>query len=115
MTPLAVRTAASASSLRVPAIVATSDELGEPIGVRRTGPPPPSSTTPTPLPEDAPSVLVSSRPATAAPTAGQRPAAPESADGTTSTPNDPLAQTRRNLDAYQRQLQVLLDSLAKTG
>jgi type IV secretion system protein VirB10 len=113
MTPLPVRPAASASSLRVPAIVATSDELAEPIGVRRTSPPPPASSTPTPLPEDAPSVLVSSRPVT--PTAAQRPAATETGEGTTAPPNDPLAQTRRNLEAYQRQLQVLLDSLAKTG
>lgn len=86
--------------------------LAEPIGVRRTG----SATGPSAgpqriAPEDAPAVLVSSRPGThsAAPaaTTSEPPDAEHQAD-------DPLDSTKRNLEAYQRQLQGLLATLTKS-
>ena len=114
----AVDKAASAArpAGRIPAIVPSDDELAEPIGVRRTGPSAPPAGGPKPIaPEDAPAVLVSSRPTgTAGPIAAGRGASPTptgSAGVDAATSTDPLDETRRNLEAYERQLQGLLDGL----
>jgi type IV secretion system protein VirB10 len=101
---------ASAPSGRViPAIVPTPEEMrAEPIGVRRTEPQRMS-------PEDAPVLLVTSRPggtARAGDGTSIRPNDTASSDGMSAS-DDALAGTRRNLELYQRQLQGLLNSLTK--
>lgn len=123
MPPTPTASAAVATPPRIPALTPTADELAEPIGVRRTG-----SGTPAPggqkvaPPEDAPILLVTTRPgalpppgastrrldATAAPVEGNA-----SSEGVEAT--DPIAATSRNLQGYQRQLQGLLDNLTKTA
>ena len=111
LTPPAIT--ASAPQPRIPAIVPMAEDKVEPIGVRRTGQ---GSGAPKPvLPEDAPVLLVSARPGLPAPAGGGQ--AVESTGGVSSGENgtDPMAQTRRNLDQYQRQLQGLLDNLKKTA
>ncbi|CAM4015648.1 type IV secretion system protein VirB10 [Roseateles saccharophilus] len=117
--PVAAASAASTvNSPRVPAILPTDDEQAEPIGVRRTGSQPPSGGGQAPTsPQDAPVLLVSTRPALASaaprPTdAGQATMEQVSADAET---QDPLSATSRNLQAYQRQLQGLLDNLTRTA
>jgi type IV secretion system protein VirB10 len=110
----------AASGPRIPAIVPTADELAEPIGVRRTGAGAPAGGNAKVLaPEDAPVLLVTSRPTppdvTAAPSA--RPSEPPAAVGAEPRevdPNDPIANTARNLQGYQRQLQGLLDTLTRS-
>ena len=82
--------------------------------MRRTGQGAPASSGPKPIPpEDAPAVLISSRPSaisSATPSIpAQEAATPESPSG------GPLQQTRRNLEAYQRQLQGLLDNLQRSA
>jgi type IV secretion system protein VirB10 len=98
----------------IPAIVRTAaEESAEPIGVRRTGQ---AATGASKIaPEDAPVVLVSSRPTARAPAEGA-PRGSSSAAGTDTGAGEdqPLDSTRRNLDGYQRQLQGLLDTLTKT-
>jgi type IV secretion system protein VirB10 len=100
----------------IPAIRPSPEEV-EPIGVRRTGntgaPGSPSNGQKPISPEDAPVLLLSSRPG-AAPTASQSLSEPghESPGGRTS-PSDPMSGTRRSLEAYQRQLQGMMDSLAQ--
>ena len=87
----------------VPAIQPVPEDAPEPITVQRT--PAPSGTKPIP-PEDAPVVLLSSK------------AGPPGTGPTNDAPNpnaDPFDGTRRNLEAYQRQLQGLLDGLSKGG
>ena len=116
--PTASTPAPSASAPRVPAIVATPDELAEPIGVRRTGVAGPgASGTSRPItPEDAPVMILSGRHGTN--TTSSRKAADTAVDPTPDGPpdtDDPLDATRRNLEAYQRQLQGLLDRLASTA
>ena len=107
-----------AAAPRIPALVPTPEERAEPIGVYRTG-----SGAPAPAgakaisPEDAPVVLVSTRPGARALAGG--PTRVGDADRLTPTsdgpdPNDPLVQSKHNLDAYQRQLQGLLESLTRT-
>lgn len=123
MPPAPVASAAVATAPRIPALTPTADELAEPIGVRRTGSGAPTSGGPKVAPpEDAPVLLVTTRPgafpapgattrradASAPPIEGT--ATPEAAD-----PNDPIAATSRNLQGYQRQLQGLLDNLTKTA
>ncbi len=111
--------AAAPSTLRVPALVPTADELAEPIGVRRTGrPSPPGAITRPTSPDDAPVMLVSSRPGTPTGSAGlsrtDTPTSAEDAADPSSLPApDPLAQTRQNLEAHQRQLQGLLNDLTR--
>ncbi len=106
---------------KVPALVPTEDELAEPIGVRRTG----STATTAPggkpiSPEDAPVLLVSTRPSKVA-TMGAAPPAIEArghgdaTDPDTGNPQDPLSATSRNLQRYQQQLQGLLDNLTRTA
>jgi type IV secretion system protein VirB10 len=116
-------TAASAAvtiTPRIPAIVPTADEVAEPIGVRRTGSGAPNGgNTKVAPPEDAPVLLVSTRPAvsSAAPPAHTRSSdrsESPSAERPESDPNDPIANTARNLQGYQRQLQGLLDTLTRS-
>ena len=109
---------------RIPAIVPTADELAEPIGVRRTGAGAPGGGgTKVVPPEDAPVLLVTSRPtqaqtATLQQRSGDRralaDAAPPVVDAPDADPNDPIANTARNLQGYQRQLQGLLDTLTRS-
>jgi len=119
--PPVVRTATPAQAPRIPAIEPTADEA-EPIGVRRTGTggaDGPGSKRSDPA--DAPILIVARRPGTASGTStagSDRKAAHvadaaevDAADGVDA--DDPIANTRRNLQAYQRQLQDLLDSLTK--
>lgn len=123
MPPAPTASAAVATAPRIPALTPAADELAEPIGVRRTGSGAPTSgSSKVAPPEDAPVLLVTTRPGTlTAPGATTRRAdasapplegmaAPEPAD-----PNDPIAATSRNLQGYQRQLQGLLDNLTKTA
>ena len=110
--------------LIVPALVPTAEELDEPIGVHRTGSGNPASTGPTgtrpPRPEDAPLLLVSARPGPLpSPDVSLGNAHPDSSItgdmGTLSPedPRDPMAATSRNLQAYQRRLQGLMDGLTQ--
>jgi type IV secretion system protein VirB10 len=126
-TPPPTASAALATSPRIPALTPTADELAEPKGVRRTGSGAPASGAPASggpkvvPPEDAPVLLVSTRPSALLPpsaasrrTDAQAPTAegmppPEPEDS-----NDAIAATTRNLQGYQRQLQGLLDNLTKT-
>ncbi|MBQ1765082.1 MAG: type IV secretion system protein VirB10 [Aquincola sp.] len=122
MPPAPAASTAVAAAPRIPAIKPTAEELAESIGVRRTGAGAQTSGAdkPTP-PEDAPVMLVTSRPAgvttpgTTTPRApsGVPPGAP-SLPAVPADPNDPLAATSRNLQAYQQQLQGLLENLTQT-
>lgn len=101
---------------RIPALLPDANDATEPIGVIRTGEAGPSSSgTKRVAPEDAPTLLVTSRPNSnaigAAPEAAHPSGAPESTQASTS--DDPLAATTRNLEGYQRQLQGLLDNLTR--
>ncbi len=123
MPPPPTASAAVATAPRIPALTPTADELAEPIGVRRTGSGAPTSGGPKVVPpEDAPVLLVSTRPgALPPPGASTRRAdagapSPEGLPATeTPDPNDPIAVTSRNLQGYQRQLQGMLESLTKTA
>jgi type IV secretion system protein VirB10 len=111
---------ASAPAPRIPALVPTAAEAAEPIGVRRTGQGSTGNGGPKPIPpEDAPVLLVSSRPgATASPSAPstrRADMASTAEPGQEADSNDPISATSRNLQGYQRQLQGLLDSLTKTA
>ncbi|MDP2263744.1 MAG: type IV secretion system protein VirB10 [Hydrogenophaga sp.] len=116
------------SSPRIPALLPTANEVAEPIGVRRTGEAAPTSGGPKGVqPEDAPVLLVSSRPGAPPSSSGVTPqrqvaAAPIPEAGAARgigegpiDPDDPLAATSRNLQAYQRQLQGLLDDLTQSA
>lgn len=85
----------------VPALLATPADKADPIGLRQPGTAAP--TTPKILsPDDAPVLVVSSRPGGIA--------------GTNTDPassNDPAASTSRQLQDYQRRLQGLLDNLTQ--
>ncbi|MDZ4294652.1 MAG: type IV secretion system protein VirB10 [Hydrogenophaga sp.] len=92
---------------RVPALLPTTD-AAEPIGVRSGGPASPKGLSA----DDAPVLIVSSRPGGHSSSAGMPNATvpgQASAD-----PDDPVANTSRNLQAYQRQLQGLLDNLTQS-
>jgi len=123
MPPAPTASAAVAAAPRIPALTPTADDLAEPIGVRRTGSGVPASGGPKVVPpEDAPVLLVTTRPgALPAPGAFTRrvDAAAPSSEGTPAPepvdPNDPIAATSRNLQGYQRQLQGMLESLTKTA
>ena len=91
---------------RVPALLPTP-EVAEPIGVRG-GPAPPKGISA----DDAPVLIVSSRPGGHSSSAG-RPNATGPSDAS-ANPDDPMAQTGLNLQAYQRQLQGLLDNLTQS-
>ena len=118
--PLIATTAAStpATGLRIPAIAPTADEMAEPIGVRRTGAGAAAGgNTKVMAPEDAPVLLVTSRPG-AIRTAAAIPAGiaeqQAAVEGPEPAANDPIANTARNLQGYQRQLQGLMETLART-
>jgi len=123
MPPASTASAAVATAPRIPALTPTSEEPAEPIGVRRTGSAAPAPGGPKVVPpEDAPVLLVTTRPGALPPQGAstrrmdagappdEGPTAAEPADA-----NDPLAATSRNLQGYQRQLQGLLDNLTKTA
>lgn len=117
-------TAAAAPAPRIPALVPTTQELAEPIGVRRTGQgSPPNGGAKSLPPEDAPVLLVSTRSgALGLPgaLAGGRadPGANRAGNGENPNqdpdPNDPTQATTRNLQGYQRQLQGMLDTLIRS-
>jgi type IV secretion system protein VirB10 len=117
----AAAASAPVAAPRIPAIVPTADEMAEPIGVRRTGSGAPGAgNTKVVPPEDAPVLLVSTRPGTVG-VAAAGPTRPIDAqtlatsDGQASDPNDPIANTARNLQGYQRQLQGLLETLTRSA
>lgn len=123
MPPAPSASAAVATAPRIPALTPTADELAEPIGVRRTGSAAPVAGGPKAVPpEDAPVLLVTTRPG-ALPTPGAStrraeagsPASEGASPSETAEPNDPVAATSRNLQGYQRQLQGMLESLTKTA
>lgn len=92
---------------RVPALLPTPEEA-EPIGVRGGG-----AATPKGLSaDDAPVLIVSSRPGGHSSSTG-RPNATVP-DDASANPDDPMANTGRNLQAYQKQLQGLLDNLTQS-
>ncbi|MDP3924854.1 MAG: type IV secretion system protein VirB10 [Hydrogenophaga sp.] len=92
---------------RVPALLPTT-EAAEPIGVRSGGPATPKGTSA----DDAPVLIVSSRPGGHSTSSGLPNAAVPG--DTSANPDDPVANTGRNLQAYQRQLQGLLDNLTQS-
>jgi type IV secretion system protein VirB10 len=119
----ATASAPTATTPRIPAIVPTADELIEPIGVRRTGASASTgANTKVVSPQDAPVLLVSTRPgapgapgatSAAQPRTTDQPT-PATSDDQAPDPDDPIANTARNLQSYQRQLQGLLDTLARS-
>jgi type IV secretion system protein VirB10 len=102
--PVAAPSAPSAPAGRmIPAIQPLPDDApAQPIPLRRND-------APRTLPEDAPAVLLSSRPGMAG--TSRQPTAAAAAGSESSDKGDPLDNTRRNLDAYQQRLQGLLDTL----
>jgi len=115
--PSAPASAASAPSQgpRIPQLVPTADEVAEPIGVRRTGAAQGTGSAKSVLPQDAPVVVLSTRPGAGSSRAGPRdePASDQAANGEAAGAGDALEETRRNLVAYQQQLEGLLDTLNK--
>ncbi|MDZ4279991.1 MAG: type IV secretion system protein VirB10 [Hydrogenophaga sp.] len=93
---------------RVPALLPTP-EVAEPIGVRGGGPAPPNKGT---APEDAPVLIVSARPGALSGSSGTSNA--WRSGEASANPDDPVGNTSRNLQAYQRQLQGLLDNLTQS-
>ena len=91
---------------RVPALLPTTE--AEPIGVRSGGPATPKGASA----DDAPVLIVSSRPG-GHPSSSGLPNATVPG-GASANPDDPVANTGRNLQAYQRQLQGLLDNLTQS-
>jgi type IV secretion system protein VirB10 len=117
--PTAAASTPPAASPRIPAIVPTAEELAEPIGVRRSGSGAPAGTgTKVVSPEDAPVLLVTSRPGAmrtgAAAPAGVAEQQQPVAEGAEPAANDPISNTARNLQGYQRQLQGLMETLTRT-
>lgn len=115
---LSASAAPPSTQIKVPALAAMDDAVAEPIGVRRTGSNSESgASTKVPSPEDAPVLLVSSRPGSSKSGTQSTRSTPDSGvepNDIDSDPHDPLAATSKNLQAYQRQLQVLLNNLTKT-
>jgi type IV secretion system protein VirB10 len=109
-------TAGPRAAPHVPALTPTPEEV-EPIGVHRTGTGgQDGGKSKHVLPEDAPVMLVSTRPrshVSAGPGgAGSTTRSAPAGDGATQRePNDSLDATARNLEAYQHQLQGLLGGL----
>ena len=98
-----------ASKPRVPALLPTN-EVAEPIGVRHSGPEAPKGLSP----DDAPVLIVSSRPGALSGSSvqgstGMPNGGPPGEDSV--NPDDPVASTARSLQAYQRQLQGLLNNM----
>jgi type IV secretion system protein VirB10 len=116
------------ATLRVPALLPDTDDEARPIGVRRTGQGTPNTTGTsngkTTPPEDAPVLVVSSKPGSmgapnatplSSPSIQTTPTQPDAEPAEALDPNDPLAATSRNLQGYQRQLQGLLDSMTQSA
>jgi type IV secretion system protein VirB10 len=116
----AASSAAATVTPRIPALVPTAEETAEPIGVRRTGQSAPVGGGGKSIPpEDAPVLLVTTRPGGSGPSAapaskGQVPHPSSVQANPESDTNDPLAATTRNLQDYQRQLHGLLDTLTRS-
>ena len=92
---------------RVPALLPTT-ETAEPIGIRSGEAAAPKGQSA----DDAPVLIVSSRPGGHSGSAGiPNATVPGQASA---DPDDPVANTSRNLQAYQRQLQGLLDNLTQS-
>ncbi|MCE9658272.1 MAG: type IV secretion system protein VirB10 [Burkholderiales bacterium] len=101
--PVAASAASAPAGRMIPAIQPLPDDgPAQPIPVRR-------NETPRTLPEDAPAVLLSSRPGITG--ANRQATAVAATGGEGADKGDPLDNTRRNLDAYQQRLQGLLDTL----
>ncbi|MGQ3050910.1 MAG: type IV secretion system protein VirB10 [Roseateles sp.] len=113
---------AASAAPRIPALEPDDDEVAQAIGVRGTGsgasPKNGSKQTAT---EDAPILLVSTRPAGHASARSENHAPVNGsaenlgAHHNELDPTDPLAATTRNLENYQRQLQGLLNDLTRTA
>jgi type IV secretion system protein VirB10 len=112
-------TATATAAMRIPELIPTAAESAEPIGVRRSGQTVPGAASKVISPEDAPVLLVSSRPGATVNAA----VAPARRTDATAAPNDSpaadasesddtIAATSRNLQGYQQQLHGLLDKLA---
>jgi type IV secretion system protein VirB10 len=116
--PSAPASASSApgQAVRIPQLVPTAEEMAEPIGVRRTGVAQGAGSAKSVLPQDAPIVLLTTRPGSVAPKAGHRdePVSGQTTNDQSAGAGDGLEETRRNLAAYQRQLEGLLDTLTKS-
>lgn len=110
----------SPTSPTIPAPVPNADELAEPIGIRRHAGS--AGALPATRPEDAPTLIVSSRPNPAS-TQGSTQRRMPVTDAGIDTPEsltrtdaqDALDASSRNLQEYQRQLQTLLTSLSHRG
>lgn len=103
---------AVAPAPRVPALLPT-DDVTMPIGINRSGQESLKGLSPT----DAPVLIVSSRPGAFSGSVGQgSPGMPNggSPGGASVNPDDPVANTARNLQAYQHQLQGLLNNLTQS-
>ncbi|MCB2020764.1 MAG: type IV secretion system protein VirB10 [Burkholderiaceae bacterium] len=116
LTPAAQPASASVPSRPlIPDIAQVTDEaVAEPIGVRRTGQNSSAANGARRVaPEDAPVMLVSSRPGftSAAGVGTMRAPGGTAAPDPVPNPDDPLDGTKRNLEAYQRQLQGLMATL----
>ncbi|MFG6417188.1 type IV secretion system protein VirB10 [Roseateles sp. DC23W] len=112
---------AASAAPRIPALQSEEDEVARAIGVRPTGTGAPANAGRRPMaPEDAPILLVSSRPTSQQHSrqqghqAGHGGVAGVEPVGD-AEPADALAATSRNLQTYQRQLQGLLNDLTKTA
>jgi type IV secretion system protein VirB10 len=115
-------TAIAPAATRIPELIPTAAESAEPIGVRRSGQTVPGGASKVISPEDAPVLLVSSRPGATVNAA----VAPVRRTDATAAPNDSpaadasesddtIAATSRNLQGYQQQLHGLLDKLTQTA
>ncbi len=93
---------------RVPALLPTP-EVAEPIGVRSGAPASPNQGISA---DDAPVLIVSSRLGALSGSSG--PSNAMLPGESPANPDDPVANTGRNLQAYQRQLQGLLDNLTQS-
>lgn len=113
--PRAPAAASAAAEARIPALLPTAEEAAEPIGVRRTGQAAAPSGSKAVAAEDAPVMLLSARPGSAGGKAAAQRLPPGADDEPADTlPGDDLDGTRRNLEAYQRRLQGLLDSFTRS-
>ncbi|MDP2261776.1 MAG: type IV secretion system protein VirB10 [Hydrogenophaga sp.] len=97
---------------RVPALLPDKDEV-EPVGVQRTGHSAATGDKPaSQAPEDAPVMVVSSRPGAPATTAATSTLKNAPRDAA-ANPDDELATATSSLEHHQRQLQALLDQLTQ--